>query len=558
MSLALSGVYTGIDADALVEAGLMADTARIKRYETRQATWESKITAVEELERRFTELESFTGALDSIKELRKTSVRSSDKSIMTASSSGGASEGNHTIEVNKLATSEKLVHDGVEALDTALGAGKFAFSYNGETRTYTTTADTTIEDLVDLINNDADNPGVSASILEYEVDPTHKYHLVLSGQDVGEDYTITINDAVTTVPSFDTADFTVSQVAQDAEIRVDGYPAGNWIKKSSNSLSDIIPGVTINLVDTGTVNLSVSRDTAKLKEDLGNMVNIYNGLVTKYNEYGGYNEETGKGGILQGDSTMNGLLMQVRNLMTSPVVGFQDGDDPLTLPAQLGFSFDDKTGKLEFDSSVFDEAVAEDYQTVLNLLGASESGATNDANFQFTSSLSVTQPGIYDVRATFDATGTLTGAEIRKKGEDGTSWRAATINATDGTITGVSGNDEAGLLIQVVNPTPGSTEEFEVRVQQGFMAGLREKAEEITDVLDGPLTVQKEEYETALEQVREQIDSMEQQLVRKEERLRQKYARLEATLAELDQMKQAVTSMAQSLASNRKAASGNK
>jgi len=76
-----------------------------------------------------------------------------------------------------------------------VGAGTFIYSYNNEESVITTTADTTLEDLVGLINNEANNPGVTASLLHYN----DAYHLVLSGNDAGSDYQISINSSNTEV-----------------------------------------------------------------------------------------------------------------------------------------------------------------------------------------------------------------------------------------------------------------------------------------------------------------------------------------------------------------------
>jgi hypothetical protein len=45
---------------------------------------------------------------------------------------------------------------------------------------------------------------------------------------------------------FAEADFTETQSAQDSQIRVDGYPSGEWISRSSNTIDDVISGFTIS------------------------------------------------------------------------------------------------------------------------------------------------------------------------------------------------------------------------------------------------------------------------------------------------------------------------
>ncbi|MHC4170780.1 MAG: flagellar filament capping protein FliD, partial [Planctomycetota bacterium] len=77
-----------------------------------------------------------------------------------------------------------------------VGGGTFIYSYNNTERQITAVADeTTLEDLVGLINNDEENPGVTASLL-YQ---GGKYHLMLSGQNTGGDYRISVNASSTEV-----------------------------------------------------------------------------------------------------------------------------------------------------------------------------------------------------------------------------------------------------------------------------------------------------------------------------------------------------------------------
>ena len=98
--------------------------------------------------------------------------------------------------VNQLATADRWVHTtGFDYAEDYVGAGNFIYSYNGEEAVVTTTATTTLEELVGLINNDADNPGVSASLLFYG----NAYHMVLSGKDAGSDYAISVNSSSTEV-----------------------------------------------------------------------------------------------------------------------------------------------------------------------------------------------------------------------------------------------------------------------------------------------------------------------------------------------------------------------
>jgi flagellar hook-associated protein 2 len=69
--------------------------------------------------------------------------------------------------------------------------------------------------------------------------------------DTGSDATLAIS-ATTTLAGFSSADFSTTQTNQDALLKVDGWPSGtNYITRDSNSIDDLIDGVTLNLRGKG-------------------------------------------------------------------------------------------------------------------------------------------------------------------------------------------------------------------------------------------------------------------------------------------------------------------
>ena len=195
-ALRLPGLLSGIDTTTLI-ANLMAIERRtLYTYEARKSTWEARKTALGTLESRLSSLRTSVRALSDADELRAFSAASSDSDILTAEATYNAFEGNHTVEINQLATAERLVQtDGLKYAEDYVGAGTFIYSYNHKETVLTTTSETTLEDFVGLINNDANNPGVTASLLRYD----DTYHLVLNGNEAGTDYKIFINAGSTEV-----------------------------------------------------------------------------------------------------------------------------------------------------------------------------------------------------------------------------------------------------------------------------------------------------------------------------------------------------------------------
>ena len=205
-TLRFPGLSTGIDTSALISQLMAAQRRTLNMYEDRKSVWDEKKDALSTLETKLDALRSSARALSDADELRAFSTASSDTDILTAEASYNAFESNHTVVINQLANAERWVHTaGKEYAEDYVGAGTFIYSYNQQETSITTTATTTLEDMVGLINNDANNPGVTASLLYYN----DAYHLVLNGNDAGTDYKISVNASSTEIWQADTA-FTVS------------------------------------------------------------------------------------------------------------------------------------------------------------------------------------------------------------------------------------------------------------------------------------------------------------------------------------------------------------
>ncbi|UCG46528.1 MAG: flagellar filament capping protein FliD [Phycisphaerales bacterium] len=204
-TIRLPGLQSGIDTASLIEQLMALERRTLNVWEQRKSLWEERKEALGTLETKLRDLRNATRSLSDADTLRAYTIASSDEDKLTAEASNDAFEGNHTVVINQLATAERWVHaDGLKYAEDYVGAGTFIYSYNHKEVTVTTTATTTLEELVGLINNDADNPGVTAGLLHYN----DAFHLVLNGNEAGSDYRISINQSSTEIWEADSA-FTV-------------------------------------------------------------------------------------------------------------------------------------------------------------------------------------------------------------------------------------------------------------------------------------------------------------------------------------------------------------
>ena len=665
-TLRLPGLLTGIDTSSLIAQLMTIEQRTLNIYEERKSTWDERKDALSTLETKLSSFRSSVRALSDADELRAFSSSSSDSDKITAEATSNAFEGNHTVVINQLATAERWVHTaGIEYTEDYVGAGTFIYSYNHLETTITTTATTTLEDLVGLINNDANNPGVTASLLYYN----DSYHLVLNGNDAGTDYAISVNasstevwqtdsaltvgsnnatlsskiteldqftgslgtgDKITitgkdhsgaaitpveltvtsntklthliseindafdgvakatlvngkivltddlsgtsgleiglsftqgagssaelilpddaedwtvtqggtagTLTGFEPADFTETQSAQDSQIRVDGYPSGDWISRSSNTIDNVISGVTLHLHDTTDAageEITLTRNIQSVKNKLASMVNAYNQAVAYIQEKTGYNNDLKTAGVLMGDFVVSSIRSQIRTPLVTQTSGFIEDIDTFLMPGQIGLEID-KNGVLSLDSNVFDEAIAEDYTGVLAIIGADKTGSSNSNTIKFyDASSKYTTAGNYDVEIEV-TDGEITSAKIKLSTES--TWRDATYS--DNIVTGNGTFDdngdpmypENGLQLSI-DLSQNGTFTATVRVKQGFAGAIEDVIDNMLKSTTGPLQIDKEHIDDQIEIIQEKIEYEQNRLDKKEQRLIARFARLEKTLA---------------------------
>ncbi|MFA5238927.1 MAG: flagellar filament capping protein FliD [Phycisphaerae bacterium] len=201
----LPGLATGIDTATLIQQLMTINSRRLANYQLQKKKYESENTVLDQLTTNIKNLKQAAYNLSDSSNLDMYTTSTSDKDILTLSASSNARAGSHTVDVNQLATAETWIHDNTSfSYETDyVGGGNFIYSYNHQERVITTVAnETTLEDLVGLINNDDNNPGVTASLLYHG----GKYHLMLSGQDTGDDYRISVNTSSTEVWKPDTGE----------------------------------------------------------------------------------------------------------------------------------------------------------------------------------------------------------------------------------------------------------------------------------------------------------------------------------------------------------------
>ena len=301
--------------------------------------------------------------------------------------------------------------------------------------------------------------GVTASIVNDGSEAPNR--LVLTSDSIGSKSNMKVtvgggDPALTRLLSYDPVGnrkLTEIAAAKDTSLIVDGIE----VTKDSNSIKDVIQGVTLNLLkpSTSPVTLDIGRDTATVKTSVEEFVKGYNELKKVITDLTAYNAATKKGAPLQGDSAMRSLESQIDTMLSTPL-GTPAGS--LTTLSQIGVS-KQTNGSLAIDSTKLDSAINTKFNDVAGLFASIGKATDSLVNFKTTSP--ATLPGNYAVAVTQLASqGSTTGA-VNLNFATTTIESGTTITASvDGTSSSVAlpsgtyaGEDLAKMVQEAINST---------------------------------------------------------------------------------------------------------
>ncbi|MBI4682657.1 MAG: flagellar filament capping protein FliD [Nitrospirae bacterium] len=381
-SFTVGGLSTGIDYNDLISKLIAVKRKPIEILENKKSTYNDQISSYSELTSKLSDLKSAADKLKFSYNFYVNTASVSDETVLDATATGTASIGNYSVSVTTLASEEKEAHNGTgltASSDIVNNSGSnkvFQYTYAGTQRTLTVANGTSLDGLKNLINDDTGNPGVNATIVN---DGTN-YRLVITGDDTGSAKTITV-DAGTTLDgtgstvNFTAASFTQTKTAANAAFTVDGLS----ISRSSNSVSDVITGLTINLKKGGippaTATITVAADRDSIKEQIENFVSAYNDVMTFVSENTAYDATTKISGILSGEGTARSVQNRIRDMVTSGVSGLTGS---LSSFAEIGITTNYKTGNLEINSSTLDTKLGSSLDDVADIFTDSTNGIANE------------------------------------------------------------------------------------------------------------------------------------------------------------------------------------
>jgi flagellar hook-associated protein 2 len=416
VGLSSLGIGSNLDIESIVTKLMSVEQQPLTRMAKQETSYQMKLTGFGTLKGAISQFQTSVKSLSDVSKFQAVKSSVVDTSVATVSATSSAATGTYALQVTQLAHNQKLVAAGVASDTAELGKGVITFDFGtivgptdpltGNTnatlgpdgkytnataftpgaaasKTVTIEGASSLADIRDAINKAA--IGVTAAIVNDGSGTP--YRLTLTQQATGEASSMKISVAGTdadgspllsTLLTHDPMDpahaMKETATATNAKFSVDGIA----VSKASNTVSDVLAGVTINLMKENpgtTTALTVARDTASVSNAVTGFVKAFNDISQTLRDAMAYDATTKTGAILNGEASVRTIQTQVRSVLATPISGASGGFTGLS---QVGVTMQ-KDGTLAVDSAKLTAALSSNFDGFAGLFAAipaSGTGAT--------------------------------------------------------------------------------------------------------------------------------------------------------------------------------------
>ncbi|MFY8130221.1 MAG: flagellar filament capping protein FliD [Burkholderiaceae bacterium] len=395
--LSVPGIGSGLDINSLVERLMTVERQPLTALATKKGMIESKISALGQIRSSLDALKTAAQRMTTQDKLLTLKTTVADTSIATVSTSNSATPASFSLEVEQLASAQKLSSPEFASASSSLGnaAGSVTIEFgtysagvytlNPDRAAFTVNVEAakmTPEGIRDAINQA--NKEVSASL----VNSGTGVMLVLTNAKTGanQHMRLTVSDpdgnntdnaglsqlAYNPAASVGNGKNMSERVAaQDARVKIDGIS----ITSRTNTLDQSIAGLTISLLktnDDSPTTMTTTRDDSQVKTAVNSFITAYNNLNKLVRDLTKYDATKKEAAILNGESTVRNVLSQVRGLLSR-----QYGSTSLTTLSELGITTQ-SDGSIRLDATKFDSAFSSKRDAVVALFTQSTGGTEGD------------------------------------------------------------------------------------------------------------------------------------------------------------------------------------
>ena len=367
-AFSVGGLASGLDTNTIIDKLMQLEAIPITLLQKRQAAFNTQISRLGDIKSKLADLTTAAKSLATSGAVA-TSVSSSQGGF-DAVTGTGAVAGRHTIRVTSLASAAQARSQSFDSATAPVTGGTLAFNVQGTAYSVAISDGMGLSDVAFAIRQSG--APVSATVLN---DGTHSYLSVLNNQ-TGFPATGTAPDALSMTETSTgilgqrlTAPATslIVQAATNSAFTVDGLP----ISRQSNSVGDVIPGVTLNLkaLTSSPETLVVGNNIDATKANISKFVDSYNSAMGMVQGQLVSTVGSDRSATLAGDPTIRSLQNSLQLLVTKQV----SGAGAVRTLADIGVKTG-RDGMLTLDSAVLGKALDKDANAVNDLFSKASTG----------------------------------------------------------------------------------------------------------------------------------------------------------------------------------------
>lgn len=363
MVTSVDGLVSGLDTAGLIKQLMDLERQPQVRLQTKRSANQKRIDAYQALNSKFLAIETAGNALNNSSGWSLMKATSSAPEKVAATAGTGATSGTLAFSVTNLAGAHSLVSStGVASLSTVVATGDFTIG--STTLTSAQYGDGSLSSVVTAINASA--AGVTAAAVQ--VAPG-SFKLQLSAKATGAASVFTVD--ATNLAALGNFNGIVTQ-GVDALIQVGSGPGAYSVTSASNTITTLLPNVTLTLKDVGAATVTVAADSDGLADKVASLVSAVNGAITAIKAESGYDPASKKAGIFLSDQLTRNLQQALTSSVTNSVSA-----STLSSGGYAGISLG-KDGLLSFDKAKFNAAYVKDPSAVTSLFQANTAATTDD------------------------------------------------------------------------------------------------------------------------------------------------------------------------------------
>jgi flagellar hook-associated protein 2 len=529
----VTGTVSGLDTDAIIDAAVAQKTARADTIDAKVTANKTKISSYQTLQTllqavsdsmsdlassTYSAISTTTNAFDEKQAYLTASDGADATDIIAVSADSDATASSYEITVTQLAKAQKVASAMQTSSSTALGLdGVMSIgAADGTAVDITVTATMTLAGLSSAINVQTSTSGVSATVISTSAGA----RLVLSTSNTNQAISLSSTSGDDVALGIGLTDSTGAfatqlQAAQPSIVTIDQQT----IQSDGNELTDVVPGLSISLLQTTgtdqTVTLDVEANYDDIKTAITSFITAYNAL----RDFVTTNQTVGSDGTVPEDAVLfaDSILRDANRQLSAVLSGSPtSASDDVANLADLGITFD-ANNQLELSGET----------TLDNLLLTNLSAVSSFFETSFTTDNA--------------------GLKLMKNATAQSFDFSLDVVATDGAVTSVSvgGNSSlftvSGSLISGAKGTiyeglsfalsPAASGAIAIKIEQGFANKITSLLNGFANTTNGTIQTQIASLETIDTDLTTKSDDIRTDAEDYRTRLVNKYAAMESELS---------------------------